>query len=383
MARARRGHGEGSVYQLRGQWVAQVDAGRTVTGRRRYLRATRRTKAEALAQLPALRRRAAATTPESRDRTVAAYLREWVRDVAPDTVRAATARDYAGVIERHLVPHVGDHKLDKLTPMHVAKMLRDMEAEGYSPRTRQYARSILRRALSWAAQAGLVQVNAAALAQGPKVPTSAKLTDKLTAAEARKVLDTAKGDRLEALAVLVLRRGLRRGEALGLRWVDVDLDAGELTVSGSLKEEPGGRSYVDAPKTFASARTIPLGAEVTAALRAHRKRQAAEQLAAGALWRDRGYVFTRTDGRPLSLNATSQWFSALTEQAGIGRRRLHASRHTCATLMLDEGVPLEVVSAVLGHSNLSITATVYARVTADSKRRALAQIDAAIGTEDA
>src|SRR5690606_17617121 len=127
------------------------------------------------------------------------------------------------------------------------------------------------------------------------------------------------------------------------------------------------------PKTYAGARTVPLIAQVDAALRAHRRRQAAEQLAAGELWQDTGFVFTGVDGRPFHPKTAWAWWRRLTVAAGIGPRRFHASRHTCATLMLEDGVPLEVVSAILGHAGLSITADTYARVSNDAMRRALAQ----------
>lgn len=111
--------------------------------------------------------------------------------------------------------------------------------------------------------------------------------------------------------------------------------------------------------------------------REHRRRQAAEQLAAGPLWQDNGHVFTNDDGRPLHPRVALTWWHRLTTDAGMGRRRFHAARHTTAVLLLDQGVPLEVVSAVLGHASLSITADIYARVTADAKRRALAKLDEA------
>jgi integrase len=121
--------------------------------------------------------------------------------------------------------------------------MRALEEAGYSSRTRQYAKAVLRRALRWAEQTGLVARNAAALVDGPK-KSGTKLDDTLTAAEARAILDAAAADRLGALAVLVLSLGLRKGEALALRWPDIDLDAGELIVRGTLNagKAPGSTS---------------------------------------------------------------------------------------------------------------------------------------------
>lgn len=242
-------------------------------------------------------------------------------------------------------PSLGTVRLNKLTPAHVQAMLRRLEERGLSAASRNQARSVLSRALRWAEQTNMIGRNPARLVQGPKAVR--RTSDALTADEALAVLAEAKGDRLEALAVVALRLGLRRGEALGLRWDD--LDAGELTVAKS--------------KTAAGARTVPFVADTAAALREHRRRQAAEQLAAGPLWHDTGYVFTREDGRPMDPRVALMWWHGVTERSLGKRRRFHASRHTCAVLLLDQGVPLEVVSAVLGHANLSLSADIYARVT--------------------
>ncbi|MGH9184295.1 MAG: tyrosine-type recombinase/integrase [Acidimicrobiales bacterium] len=374
-----RGRGEGSLYRRGdGRWVAQVELERAPNGRRRYTRAVRATKTEALAALRALQRRPAGAQTDTR--TLAAYLDWWGDNVladavADDTVKQSTADDYRWIIGRYVAPHLGRHQLRALTPDHVQAWLRLLASQGLSPRTRQYARSVLVRALRWATQTGKVDRNVAALVEGPRMSGRAKIDDTLTADEAQTVLDAAAGDRLEALAVIALRLGLRRGEALALRWDDVDLDHATLTVAGTLKRQPGGALYIDTPKTAAGNRTIPLLAVPLAALTEHRRLQDAERLAAGPLWHDSGHVFTRHDGRPLQPASASAWWKKLCERAGIGRRRFHASRHTCATLLLEADVPLEVVSAILGHANLSVTADIYAKVGQDAKRRALSKLD--------
>jgi integrase len=167
------------------------------------------------------------------------------------------------------------------------------------------------------------------------------------------------------------------GEALALCWDGVDLDAGTLTVAGTLKRRKGGGLYVDTPKTADGVRTLPLVAGTLEALRGHRKRQTAERLAARQ-WVDSGYVFTDTIGGPLDGRNVLRWWHGITETAGVGRRRFHASRHTAATLLLDRGAALEVVSAVLGHAGLAVTADVYAKVTMESKRRALTLLEHAV-----
>jgi integrase len=355
-----RGHGEGSIYQRGsdGRWVAQIEAGRAESGRRRYARSVRRTRKEAQAALKDLQRAADAGLTPGQSSTVETFLAWWVDNALGDVTEATKAR-YRRTVNDWITPHIGKRRLNKLSPADVQTMLARLEEQGLSPKSRQLARDVLSRALRWAEQANVVGRNVARIVQGPK--STRMISDALTADEAKAVLAKAEGDRLEALAVVALRLGLRRGEALGLRWVDVDLGQNELTVNKG--------------KTRAAARTVPLVAGSAAALREHRLRQVKERVAAGPLWRDSGYVFTNKHGGPLHSRVALAWWHQLTEGAGVGRRRFHAARHTTAVLLLDQGVPLEVVSAVLGHSNLSITADVYARVTQDAKRRALAKLD--------
>jgi integrase len=204
------------------------------------------------------------------------------------------------------------------------------------------------------------------------------LDDALDAVQVSHLLRVAEGERLEALACLVLTLGLRRGEALGLRWTDVDLDEKTVTIGRSLARVPGRGLIASTPKTASGARTVPLVGNTALVLREHRRHQVEERLRAGPAWHEAGWVFTTSVGTPLDPRAALRWWHKVCEDAGLGRRRLHASRHTAATLLLDRGVPLEVVSAILGHASLAITADVYARVTLDAKRRALETLSDAI-----
>lgn len=381
MARKTRGKGEGSIYPLpNGKWMVQVENGTYANGRRRYARRQVATKADAGPALRELQRLADLSVQIDQSRTVEEYLTWWLANVAVSGLKPSVHEDYEGVVRRYIVPHIGSKRLVRLTPAHVQAMLRSLEEAGLSPRTRQYARSVLRRALSWAVVSELVPRNVAALVEGPKVSTrDARIDDALTAGEAAAVLSTARGDRLYALAHLVLHLGLRRGEALALHWADVDFDGGDLHVRGTLKRKRGGGAYVDRPKTKAGERTIPLIAPVAEALAEHRKLQAVERAEAGDIWHEQGFVFTDEAGAPVRPDQAYRWWRELTERAGVGPRRFHASRHTCATLMLAAGTPLEVVSAVMGHANLSITADTYARVGADAKRNALANLHTSLG----
>ena len=251
-------------------------------------------------------------------------------------------------------------------------MGRRLRDRGLSANTAKLAHRVLRASLSVAERHGIVHRNVAAIAAGPRRDDRAKTDDTLSPAEAEAVIAAASGDRLEALATVLLTLGLRKGEALALRWENVFLDepSPSITISATLTRIAGQGLVAGATKTTDSEGSIPLVEPALTAMRQHRRRQTAERLAA-PVWADAGIVFasplgTWTDPR----NALRAWHG-WTEQAGLGRRRMHASRHTCATVMLASGVPLEVVSAVLRHSSIRMTADAYARVAADAKRRAL------------
>jgi integrase len=375
----RRGAGEGSVYQRAsdGLWIGTVDLGRGPDGKRRRRAVAARTKREALAKLDDARRLAAGGIVPDAQATVASLIDSFLDGHHGRQLKPATLANYRTIADAYIVPYVGHIKAAKLTPEHLRRWLDALEDAGKSANTRRLARAVLRRSLALAERDGLVARNAAALVDGPRgVPT--RLDDALTAEEARKVLQAAEGDRLEALVHVLLTLGLRRGEALALRWDGVDLKAKTIRVEGAFTRSRGKAVY-STPKTSTGARTIPLVGDLPAVLREHRRRQSAERLTAGELWRDGGWVFTTEIGTPLEPSNAYHWWQRLTERAGVGRRRMHAARHTAATLMLDRGVPLELVSAVLGHAGLAITADVYARPTADAKRRALEQLVGAFG----
>jgi integrase len=264
-------------------WVGQVENGRYPNGRRRYACVVRKTKAEVRQALKDLQGNVDARVTPDKTRTVATYLDWWADEVLPTTgVSAETVQRYKWVIGKHLKPHIGKVRLAVLAPTHVQAMLTKLERQGLAPRTRSQVRTILRRALAWVEHTGgLVARSSAAAVDGPRLGGS-KIDDRLSASQVKAVLAVAarrcrttggdghdagdhraceRGDRIEALAVLALRLGLRRGEALAMKWTDVDLDTKTLKV-------------IDA-KTPSGKRTIPLVAGTAAALREHRRRRAA------------------------------------------------------------------------------------------------------------
>lgn len=376
----RRGPQEGSIYRRKsdGRWVGSIHLGYS-DGKRNRKTVYGRTRAEVADKLRSLQAAAAqGTLVHDERRTVEDYLNWWLDTVLPGSVKDTTADGYRYMTNRYVVPALGRVKLAKLTPLHVAEMLAEMERRGLSPATRRQTRSILRRALNHAERFGLVSRNAAAQTDVPR-GVSNRIDDALTKEEARALLGAAKGTPIEPLVVVTLSLGLRKGEALALRWSNVDLDAGTLTVAATLTRRVGHGLVESTPKTARSRRTLPLPRTCIEALRTQRRLQNELRLAAGPRWRGEGHVFTTPIGTPIDPRNLTTEFHALCEEAGLGRRRFHALRHSAATLMLAQGVPLAVISDVLGHASYAITADVYAKVSDDLKHEAAAAMDAALG----
>ena len=188
----------------------------------------------------------------------------------------------------------------------------------------------------------------------------------------------AAAHRLSALYVLALYLGLRRGELLGLRWQDVDLDEAKLEVVHNLQRVSGALRLVP-PKTEDSARTVPLPRVCVEALRAHRQRQAADRAQAWPDWEDHGLVFPSRRGTPMEPDNLRRSWGLIRQAAGLGPTRVHDLRHTCVTLLLDLGAPPHVVREIVGHSDIEVTMTIYAHVSLEEKRKALAKLGEVLG----
>ncbi len=386
---ARRARGSGHYNEARKRWEGRVTVGIDEHGHQIRKKATGRTKAEMQARLRELAdahdegREAA-----RRDLTVAAFLEMWLADVLPGSVAKGTETNYRDVVNYYVRPALGRKHLRTLQARDVTKMLRDMAAAGKSPNTQRLARSVLRRALRWAEVEGMVARNVAALADGVKL--GGEEGEGLTAEQARKFLahlrsvDNGAGHRVAGAYTVALALGLRRGELLGLSWSDVDLEATppRLTVRRALKRHDDAGLVLEEPKTRQSRRTIHLPAPVVADLRRHRTRQAEERLKAGELWEPlplgADLVFRTETGTAVDPDNFRNVTYKLTEAAGIGRWSPHQLRHSSASLLLAQRVPLKVISEVLGHSSIRVTADVYGHLLDDAKSEAATAMESAL-----
>lgn len=385
----RKAAGDGSIYHRKdGRWCATISIG-DADGRRRRKSFYGQSQREVRERLTRARHDLLQGVPvTTADRqTVAAYLADWLRSTR-HTVRATTFVSYEGHVRLHIVPSVGRVPLVKLTPTHLRALIEARLASGASPRSAQYTHSVLRRALGQAERDGIIPRNVAALVSPPRV-RRAEIRP-LGPDQARVMLAAAKSDRLEALYTVAVALGLRQGEALGLRWSDVDLDAALLRVSATLNRVPrmlrgdddrgrGSRYRLESPKTARSRRSIPMPNVVVTALREHRVRQLSERFAAGPAW-DTSWdlIFATTIGTPMDARNVSRAFEALLRRAGLPRVRFHDLRHSAATIMLAEGVQPRTIMETLGHSQIGVTMNVYAHVMPSMQRDAADRMDAVL-----
>jgi integrase len=247
---------------------------------------------------------------------------------------------------------------------------------GTSPRTVAHLHRVLHRAFGQAARWDLLNRNPVERVDPPRVARAPMRT--LTTEEARRLLETVRGARLEALYVLALSTGARQGELLGLRWADVDLDRGAILIRGSLRRTTDGFSIGETKSS--KVRRVELTTAALDALHGHRIFQHAERLRLGAIWENQDLVFTNEVGRPIEAgNLLRRSFWPLLTRAECPRVRFHELRHTCATLLLERGVPVKMVSEMLGHASVGITLDLYAHVTETMQHQAVAAMEAALG----
>jgi integrase len=334
------------------------------------------TRAEVARKLvPLLREREQGLVSSSPSQSLGNYLEAWLTSIE-HSVRPKTLVSDRMYVRTHIVPVLGRIRLDALTPQKVQALLDAKLKAGLAPQSVIHIRGILRRALGRAIRYGWVARNAAALADPPRLERSE--IRPFSPDEARAFLRAVEGDSLEALYSLALATGLRQGELLGLRWDDVDLEAATLRVNHALQRY-GGQLHMVPPKTARSRRVVSLPEVVVRALEAHRFRQLQDRRKAGERWRDVGLLFATRWGTPIEPRNATRSFKRVLVRAGLPEIRFHDLRHSCATLLLVQGMSARVVMEILGHSQISVTMNTYSHVSLALQQEAAARMDALLG----
>ncbi len=369
------------------------DNGRTD---RRHVRGTTRAVVARKVRELEKQRDTGTARPAGQHWTVAQWLDYWIANIAaPPHVAENTHAGYQVDIRNHLIPGIGAHRLEKLSPEHVERLYAKLQREGLSSGGVHHVHRTLRARLNEAVRRSYLTRNPVLLARAPKL-TEIEVKP-YSVEEVKRLLDVASERRNHARWAVALALGLRQGEALTLRWEDVDLDGGILRIrrsrlrpryahgcGGSCGRAPGVcpqrtniRPAAGPVKSKAGRRTIGLPPQLLALLRSHQLEQSHEQEQAGPLWHGEGWIFTDPVGQPLNPNTDYDEWKRLLEEARLRDARLHDARHTAATVLLILGVPARTVMSLMGWSSTEM-AVRYQHVTDTIRLEVARQVDALI-----
>ncbi|MFF9910664.1 tyrosine-type recombinase/integrase [Streptomyces sp. NPDC013457] len=307
----------------------------------------------------------------TRSMKLSEWLPYWLDNIVKPRRKRTTAAKYEVHVRLYLVPMIGSKRLESLSVADVRRFLVHVEKKT-SAATAKESHRVLRTALTAACREELVNRNVATLVEPPTV--AARELSPWSLDETLDFLAAARKDPLYAAFVLAIALGFRRGEVVGLRWENVDLDKREIRVR-TQRQRVAGEVYEDDPKGRRRKQTLPLPAICVAPLRWQRLKQAAARELAGEKWTDTGYVFTTRTGQPIEPRNLYRSFTRVAKNAGLRVVRLHDARHGTATLLTAAGVPPRVVMEILGHSQIAVTMNVYTHVVQDTQREAVSHMD--------
>ena len=366
----------------KGSWAIVLDLGRDANGKRRQKwHAVHGTKRDAQRELTRLLHEMnTGAYVEPTRMQVRDYLEKWLAH-ARTKVAGKTYERYGQIVQQHLMPALGHHPLAKLQPLHIQQYYSDAlenarldDKGGLSAQTVLHHHRVLHRALRQAVQWLLLARNPADAVEPPR--PERKQIPTLDEREAAALLASLKDTQLYEPTLIALTTGMRRGELLALRWQDIDLDAGTVSVRQSLQQTREGVT-VKEPKS-GKGRTVALPAIAVQCLRRVKVKQAEMRLALGPAYQDSGLAFARTDGRMWEPNSFSSAFAAKVRRSGLPHVSFHALRHAHATILLKRGTNPKVVSERLGHARVGTTLDIYSHVLPGMQEEAAQRIDAAL-----
>lgn len=311
--------------------------------------------------------------------TLVGYCQHWIENIkAPEGLKHNTLQGYRLALRKLIQPLVGDLLLAHVSREHIQSLYADLQKIGKSYYSIKEARAVLCGALDEAVESKIVTINSA---RGVKLPRKPKTKPvHFSATEVKKILETATKRGEIARWSIALFLGLRQGECLGLKWDHVELDGANphLKIRTTLVRESGKGLICGDTKTGSSNRDIPLSPELVSTLKTHRKRQKEALLSKGIRLRESSFVFQTDKGKAIDpANDRKAWIKLLAD-ADVPYKKLHAARHTTATLMHANNIPLLTISRILGHASISTTAEFYAHVEIDTKRDAIVALESAV-----
>ena len=363
--KSRRRNGDGNTYRHKNGWRTVIEyKGQTVTAMGRSEQESRRLAKAKLTALPAFN---ASLVPGASKLLVGAFLVDWLENKHKPEIAITTYRRYESLIRVHVIPALGDLKLQSVTKHHINALMAQMKTAGQSDRSRQQTRAILSAAFNEALEDDLVAVNP--VKNSRKIDVNTPQIHPLTLEEVLHLLESATDPKVNARVRMAAIYGLRQGEALGLQWKDIDLDKGTVFIWQQVQKFGKEYHFVKL-KTESSVRTLKLDPDTVESLKAHRIKQNEHRLSLGSEWQDHNLVFPGLHGQPASAATDHrQWCLALVN-AGLPEKRLHDARHTAGTLLYDQGTDIEVIRRFLGHSNILLTSKTYVHHSARQLEKA-------------
>lgn len=364
----RRGWNEGSIWKREnGSWRAQI----CIAGRRYSYSAKSRTECVAWLQKIVTK---GGPAPEENESgiTLEKYLTEWL-DSVQSTIRPKTIIQYRQVVRQHIIPNIGKIRMRDLRMDRVDRFYADLLKDGIGIRTIRITHSVLHVALERAVKYELIVRNPAHGAVVPKkVEAEMNVLDE---EQVTRFLTAAQGTRFHALFHMAVVTGMRQAELFGLKWADLSWNKGMLYLRRQAQRVSGKGVIFSEPKTRAGRRTVKLGETTLQLLREHREALQIARLVMGQRWQENDLIFPSSVGTPLDQKAVLGEYYAVLDKAGLPKIRFHDLRHTAASIMLNRGVPVIVVSKMLGHSKPSVTLDIYGHLYTDMQDGAAAVMD--------
>jgi integrase len=313
------------------------------------------------------------------------YLQQWLADYAELHCSPKTIESYRQVINSHLVPELGNIKLVELEARHLQTMFAKKRESGLSTRTVRYLYSLMSQVLRYAVRQGVLNRNVAQNTEPPKMEH--RELDTIRPEQINTFLEAARETPHYALFYLLLHTGLRRGEALALKWKNIDMGMASLGVQAYLSvtlslSKVAGKIYIREPKTSSGRRRVALPPSLTLVLQQHKLKQQEVFRLLGRTLTDEDYVFCHHDGTPLDPSTVSHSFTHALRKAGLPPMPLHGLRHSHATLLLQAGTHPRVVMERLGHSSIRVTLDTYSHVVGGLQESAAQRFDDFVGAKN-
>jgi len=352
--KSKRRNGDGTTYRYKNGWRTVIlYKGQQVTAMGRSEQESRRLAKAKLAVLPAFN---ADLVPSAAKLTVEEFLPSWLENKHRPTISETTYRRYESLIRIHVLPALGELKIQAVNKHHINALMGQMKQANQGDRSRQQARAVLSAAFSDAVEDDLIHLNP--VSKSRRIDVDTPQIHPLTLEEVKKLLNTNTEPKTQARLRIAVLYGLRQGEALGLTWSSIDFEKKTLFVWQQAQKVRNVFEFVKL-KTESSVRTLELDDETVAALKAHKVAQNSYRLAMGDKWEDLDLVFPGLRGQMMNSSTDHrQWHTALAN-AGLPLKRLHDARHTAATLLFDQGLDIEVIRRFMGHSSVLLTSKTY------------------------